>query len=169
MPRFIITKNRATNARIYEIKIIDYAFPKGMTVDYFVREELHEVHRMHVYAPMITDAAFNLHQNMINGLTGIDLANLLRYGTSHRVKSDYRGGSKLRNLHELCLLDVATNSKLAKPKRSSSGRNINPQLGRSGPRTRSSNIRQTTDDSHSSLGNEDMLDDRSVGSTSRGR
>ena len=41
-----------------------------MTVEDFVKRELVEVKRMHVYAPIIVDALFNLDQRSYNSLSG---------------------------------------------------------------------------------------------------
>ena len=48
------------NYRNFEILFYDYQWPQGIKVEQFAKEELEGVQRLHVYAPMITDATFNL-------------------------------------------------------------------------------------------------------------
>ena len=75
----------------YEIVFIDYAFPNGIDSLAFVKKELKDVVRMEVYAPMITDALFNLNQKCYNNLYGKEIIMLLREGINISTNKGYRG------------------------------------------------------------------------------
>lgn len=58
------------NKAEFDIRFFDYNWPQGLTVEEFAEQELQGVVRVHVYAPMITDANFYLNQKCHNGFTG---------------------------------------------------------------------------------------------------
>ena len=51
-----------------------------------MNNELEGVSRMHVYAPVITDATFRLNDKCYTGLRGREIVGLLRYGEPNFTK-----------------------------------------------------------------------------------
>ena len=74
------------NRKQFDIVFFDYNWPTGIPLEHFAEEELQGAVRVHVYAPMITDANLHLNQKCHNGFSGYETCNLLRNGTRTAVK-----------------------------------------------------------------------------------
>ena len=73
--------NYDSNYENFEILFFDYQYPQGIKLDQFAETELQDVVRLHVYAPMITDANLNLVQRCHNNFTGYEICHMLRHGS----------------------------------------------------------------------------------------
>ena len=85
LPRFVLSDSHEDNEKDFELRFIDYDWPNGIGEYQWALEEMKDVERLEVYAPMITDATWNLKQLCHNGLSGSQVVSLLRHGTPKHI------------------------------------------------------------------------------------